>query len=320
MVKGKILKLKKFIDLNEAAERLTLSLEEPINALDILELGLQKELTLSIRFPYTHKVIARKVTETTSLYVDYLKEVCEVDFSIKMNAPYKEKTEEYERYEEEYLEKEFSRYLLGLSNSESLVPDEYKTYDFFINKVQKTDYRYSTELVYLEKNIYELPMIGAEYIDVITLMDKANGRPINELYNLDGVFLRDSDGSLYNVMERFNQTFLDSLDNDLDVDKKYDYLDPSCYFPAPGLPDGCEVGIAPKDLLEFENKISEEDDIPNERILYLVGYILGEVTTKAKKWTQGDLASVIAEKNIANLGERMINGIFSKANKLCKIK
>ncbi|EOC1474285.1 hypothetical protein ACI1AG_003286 [Cronobacter turicensis] len=137
MVKGKILKLKKFIDLNEAAERLTLSLEEPINALDILELGLQKELTLSIRFPYTHKVIARKVTETTSLYVDYLKEVCEVDFSIKMNAPYKEKTEEYERYEEEYLEKEFSRYLLGLSNSESLVPDEYKTYDFLLIKSKK---------------------------------------------------------------------------------------------------------------------------------------------------------------------------------------
>ena len=39
MIKSKLLKIKKWIDANEAAERLSLSLEDKVSALDLLELG-----------------------------------------------------------------------------------------------------------------------------------------------------------------------------------------------------------------------------------------------------------------------------------------
>ena len=48
MIKSKLLRIKKWIDANEAADRLSLSLEDKVSALDLLELALDKEITLSL--------------------------------------------------------------------------------------------------------------------------------------------------------------------------------------------------------------------------------------------------------------------------------
>ncbi|EED8089576.1 hypothetical protein XX08_22165, partial [Salmonella enterica subsp. enterica serovar Typhimurium] len=61
MAQSKILKVKKWIDLNEAAERLSLSLEEHINALDLMELALDGEVTLSVKFPRNELFYIREV-------------------------------------------------------------------------------------------------------------------------------------------------------------------------------------------------------------------------------------------------------------------
>lgn len=40
MIESKLLKVKKWVDLNEAAIRLSIALDEPVNALDLMELAL----------------------------------------------------------------------------------------------------------------------------------------------------------------------------------------------------------------------------------------------------------------------------------------
>ncbi|ULH12258.1 hypothetical protein MF265_05610 [Serratia marcescens] len=319
VLKGKILKVKKWLDLNEAAARLSLAIEEPVSALDILELGIDEEVTLSIRLPYTHKYVVREAKWVAAPYVDFLKKVCEVDFSVKKCKPYKEVTEEYKSYEEEYIKNEYSKYVERIDSSSDSVPEHNKTYEYFINELQRVYLEYSDELLYLEGYTYELPMIGAERLDAMALMDINRKRKVNELCNLDGAFLRDEEGRIYNIMERFDDAYLKQRYKDSNDGERGGYLNPRDYFPADGLPDGCEFGISPSNLIEFERKLSDEDDgVSSQQLLKLLGGVLNVVTSKAKKWTQGDLAVAIAEKKLPNLGERVVNGLFSKANKSIK--
>ncbi|WP_419236589.1 hypothetical protein [Serratia fonticola] len=320
MVKGKILKVKKWLDLNEAAARLSLAIEEPVTALDILELGIDEQVTLSIRLPYTHKYVVREARWVTSPYIDFLKQICEVDFSIKECKPYKEATEEYKAYEEEYIKKEYLKYLERVDGRNDLVPEHNKTFEYFTQELQRAYLEYSDGLLYLEGYTYELPMIGAELLDAMALMDINRERKVNELYNLDGAFLKDDDGKLYNIMERFDDEYLKNRDKDSDEGVRGDYLNPRNYFPSDGLPEGCEFGISPSNLIEFERKLSEEDDsVSNQQLLMLLGNVLNLVTSKAKKWTQGELAVAVAERRQPNLGERVVNGIFSRSNKAIKL-
>ncbi|HDL8290733.1 TPA: hypothetical protein PXR00_003433, partial [Yersinia enterocolitica] len=91
------------------------------------------------------------------------------------------------------------------------------------------------------------------------------------------------------------------------------------YFPAGGLPEGYEIGVRPKNLSEFEQSLSDDsEEFTDIQYLLLVANMLDLVTSKAKKWTQGDLAASISDKKIKGIGERTINGIFAKANSLNK--
>lgn len=319
MVKGKILKVKKWLDLNEAAARLSLAIEEPVSALDILELGIDEEVTLSVRLPYSHKYVVREAKWVTSPYIDFIKSICEVDYSIKKCKPYKELTEEYSSYEEEYIKNEYLKYVERIDSRTDSVPEHNKTYDYFTKELQRAYLEYSDELFYLEGYTYELPMIGAEHLDAMALMDINREGKINELYSLDGAFLKDVEGKLYNIMERFDDDYLKQRNKDLENGERDNYLNPRNYFPASGLPEGCEFGISPSNLIEFERKLSDEDDgVSNQQLLILLGNVLNLVTSKAKKWTQGELAVAVSERKLPNLGERVVNGIFSRSNKAIK--
>jgi hypothetical protein len=57
----KLLKIKKWIGLDEAAERLTSIFEERITVLDLIELGLERDIVLSVRLPYGEKFVGREM-------------------------------------------------------------------------------------------------------------------------------------------------------------------------------------------------------------------------------------------------------------------
>ncbi|QBH98443.1 hypothetical protein EKN56_19835 [Limnobaculum zhutongyuii] len=319
MVKSKLLKVKKWVDLNEAASRLSIALNEPVNALDLLELALDGELVLSVKFPFDKKYVAKKMWEIHTPMGERMRKL----FSFSCFFSGKDENDvNYIEKENEYLiakHKEFLEKSHGCELSE-----EQKTFDYYCNSVQMVEWKYG-EIDYLEEQIYELSMLGSESIDIMWLIQANKNKEMDELTNLDGVILRDNDGILYNLQEKFDEKYINKNRDDealdpLDKLNKIFKLNGSHYFPAGGLPSGCEIGMSPANMSKFEARLSEDESAFSEsQLLTVIGAVLKEITTsEARKWTQGDLASRIDDKKMANLSERVINGVFANANKHLK--
>ncbi|CAQ84819.1 MULTISPECIES: hypothetical protein [Photorhabdus] len=315
MVTSKILKVKKWINLNEAATRLSLSLEEHINALDLMELALDNELILSVKFPRNQYHVIREIEKKSTPYIEYLDKMFKFElFSTEKNNIGEK---EYKKLQEIFYKEEYDLYISKIRKSN--IEKHEMSYDFFLNQARYFYWDYVDSVKSMNDFIFELPLIGSERIDVESLIEINNKREPCAFYNIDGVFLRDSDGRLYNLMSKFNDEILSSWDDDLDINFKSLYLDDRHYYPADGLPVDCEIGMSPINLSNFERSLSDvNESVSREQIMMLLGAVLQEVTSRTKKWTQGDLALSIDEKKIKNMKERAINGIFSKANKLYK--
>ncbi|EPE4148971.1 hypothetical protein ACSILF_002973 [Yersinia enterocolitica] len=195
--------------------------------------------------------------------------------------------------------------------------EEESTFEFFSEKIMFSSRKSIGDLYYLDDVLYDLPMIGAERLDIEFLYEINRGKEAPEMVNLDGVFLKDENGDLINLLERFDEEIVKKNRNRR-KDKTLK-LHGGDYFPAGGLPEGYEIGVRPKNLSEFEQSLSDDsEEFTDIQYLLLVANMLDLVTSKAKKWTQGDLAASISDKKIKGIGERTINGIFAKANSLNK--
>lgn len=313
MAQSKILKVKKWVDLNEAAERLSLSLEEHINALDLMELALDEEVTLSVKFPRNELFYIREVAECECKYVDDL----EKDFKFHLFAFKKENAskQEVEKMRSDFIMEHYQRYVQAAKKNGA--DERYLSYDYFMNELMSIKWGNIGNVEIMEEFIYELPLIGAEKLHVEKLVEINNERHPGTLTSLDGVFLKSKSGKYYILHERFKEESVsdkapESLEHILNKNKY-------CYFPAGELPEDVIVGMAPIDLAEFERKLSSSDkDLSLELAVKVLGAVLKEVTTKAKKWTQDDLASTIDERGIPGLRKRVVNGTFSCANKSFK--
>lgn len=315
MTNSKFLKVKKWIDLSEAANRLSASLEEAVTVLDLLELGLAGELQLSIKLPYTNKYVGREVYESEILYIDKLKEFFPFTLLKDGNEHVKEGTEEYNLLLNEYLNSEYEKYVI-----ESFVKynkPEILTREYFNTKIKYRSWEYSGGIDYLNSNVFELLMVGSGVIEVESMIEMNKRNMSVELYNLNGIFLKSSNGTIYNLMERFTDNEIKAFSRNKEVELyKGKYLNSRHYFPMDELPEYTEFGVTPEHLLEFECKLhGDNNEHSPEHLMCVIGGILNTVTTKAKKWTQGEIAINIGELGINNFGERKINEIFSLANK-----
>ncbi|WP_455811861.1 hypothetical protein [Pseudomonas graminis] len=321
MVKSKLLKVKKWVDLNEAAQRLSLALDESVSALDLMELALDGELTLSVRLPFDKKIVAKKITEKNTPIIEYHKRMFSFEngfFGGDIDAS----DEKYVKAELEYIKDKFSLFLNGTKALE-LSADK-KSFEYYCDSVCVVESTYG-DLEYLEERVFELSMQGSEQIDVMWLIQKNKDMEMDELTNLDGVILKCSDGDFYNLQERFDEEYINALyknedDNSILRFSRKFRLIPRHYFPAGSLPNGSEIGMSPSNMSKFEAKLSENDSsYHDQQVLLALGAVLKEITSSGvKKWTQGSLASQIGDKKIANLSERTVNGIFSEANKSLK--
>lgn len=320
MIQSKLLKVKKWVDLNEAAQRLSIALNEPVNALDLMELALDNELVLSVKLPFDKKYVARKMWENSIPMGDRLKKLFLFE-NFFFDGRESEKDDAYIKKENEYLIKKHLDFLAN--NFDFEWTEEQKTFDYYCNSIRMVEWEYG-DIDYLEGSVYELSMLGSEYIDVMWLIQQNKEREMDELTNLNGVILRSNEGVLYNLQEKFDEEYIknrkDSSSAGLNKSPqklKPFQLDATHYFPAGGLPVGCELGMSPANMSKFEAKLSEsETSNTGNQLLIAMGAVLNEITTSgAKKWTQGDLAARIGDKQISNLSERTMNGIFSQANK-----
>ena len=319
MAQSKILKVKKWIDLNEAAERLSLSLEEHINALDLMELALDGEVTLSVKFPRNELFYIREVAECESKYIDDL----EKDFKFHLFAFNKENAskQEVEKMRSDFIMEHYQRYVQAAKKNGA---DEiHLSYDYFMNELMSIKWSNIGNIEIMEEFVYELPLIGAEKLHIEKLVEINNERHPGTLTSLDSVFLKSKSGKYYILNDRFkDESESDKTPEPNKAPESLEHIlnkNKYCYFPAGELPEDVIVGMAPIDLAEFERKLSSSDkDLSLELAVKVLGAVLKEVTTKAKKWTQDDLASTIDERKIPGLRKRVVNGTFSYANKSFK--
>jgi hypothetical protein len=124
-----------------------------------------------------------------------------------------------------------------------------------------TVYQVKTEIIALERGIYDLPMIGGERFDVRHLLQQITGGVELDVVLFDGVFLRSQSGKLVEVQERFDQSARQ-------ISAEKPWRDPSNFYPSGG--GLYEIGdfiVRREALDDFEQLLAEPERLNNEKPL-----------------------------------------------------
>jgi len=314
-VKGnRLLKIKKWIGLEEAAERLASIVEERISVLDLIELGLSQDITLSVRLPYGEKFVGRETVYETLPIAERLLEMflfrksCmggKLDFSITKEDAVTVHKEEFEAY----LQEEYDQFRKKLPRNDA----DKLTLESYLSTCRYGHYKYVAEPSYLDEVIYDLPMIGAEVLDVERIYSINKGYEPGELINIDGTFIQGEDGRLFNLMDAFDVKKRGSRIFDLESEN---------YYPAGGLPVNSEIGMRPENLIAFEKAISGTPEVGEMDFSLLVGSLLSvlkNTNSLQKRWTQDSLKEELIEI-CPHFTRRALDDYFAEANKRFKEK
>lgn len=181
---SKLLKLKEWLTIDDAARHLSMMFEEEVTEADIFRLALDGHLTLSVNFVNG----ARARRGSISIYSDE-----EIDRAIASgNLPQDlrwsiwppDLVATLPNFPEEHRGKP-----LTVLSSDKIGPNRYLTLE---SSVQSID------------GVWDLPMIGAERLDVEHRFQLLTGGPSITMTVLEGPLVQRSDDELWNVMESFD--------------------------------------------------------------------------------------------------------------------
>ncbi len=292
---NKLFKLKEWLTLEETARRLTTSFQESVSIADCLQLALDGHITISV------------LIEKTKLGM-----FCK----------------------EEELSKDIIRGFVDFMKGNGDVSDELiKLAEDGVDLYPAvTKLRNYGEVFKVGNGVYDLPMIGAERLDVQHQCSVMQGREPVAMIDLDGPYLKAGD-SLINILEPFNKDNIEwrvykSIRSKL-FDRKHErFIDENNYnaalYPADGLRN-VEFVFRRENIEAFEN--SQIDDKDNASVtlngcLEVIGSMLDTIKNthlKGKRWTQDALKSEMTNKR-NSLKPRSIDEYFSLANKVYKSK
>lgn len=232
---SKLFQLKKWLTVPEAADRLSSSFGEKVVEADVLRLALDGHLTLSVDFP--NKAKARKRSEKAISVDEHLKSFFDVEVTMRGG----------ERTFEEYVEKAFAR---------GQLPERLRGSDLSEKEIIIDDYG-DVETI---EGVFDLPMIGAEALDVHHRFMMLSDGPEITLQCLDGAFVTDGSGEHYQLQDRFSDMPSDELPS-FERPKPFSERD---YYPAGALPDDALWVVRTEALLDLERRIlqGEETDSP----------------------------------------------------------
>ncbi len=202
---NKFSNLKKWLPLPEAAKRLSTVFEDEVTEADLLRLALDGDLKLSVYFVNDVKARCGPVVAINQAKSRELP-----DWLKDVNPEFKGKKVEI---------------LDGLSIDDQTVVE------------------FDDELHTLS-GLYDLPMIGAEVLEVEHWYQSQTGGPAVTMFNLEGAFVEASDGKLCRLLE-FSQGV---------SKKQLSYDDVNNYHPAPGLPKDARLVVRPSELLKIEQQ------------------------------------------------------------------
>lgn len=200
----KLFKIKQWLLLGDAAERLSKTFEERVTEADILQLALQGRLRLSANF-----VNGQTARPGTIVPYDKAK-------TFSVTPPGFDEPEEL---------------LRGVQISQTEVID------------------FDDDSMIGVSGIWDLPMIGAERLDIEHRYHLLTGGPEVTGVMLDGVFIVNGGGRVCQLQARF--------------DKQKDGREG--FYPAGGLPDDVVIVVRPSALAEFEATLDDTSHGPSPR-------------------------------------------------------
>jgi hypothetical protein len=155
---NKLLRLKEWLTIPDVARHLSIHFDEEVTEADVLQLGLDGHLTLSVHF--VNQAVARRCV---------LVPIAEAERS-ELRLPNKE--------------------------------PETLTVGVQVNETEWLNF--TGEVVCLHA-ICDLPLIGSERFAVLHEFERLTGGPPCTMLNLDGSFVRGTDGQLYQLLESYEQ-------------------------------------------------------------------------------------------------------------------
>ncbi|BFI60073.1 MULTISPECIES: hypothetical protein [Yersinia] len=286
----KIFKLKKWLTLEEASRRLTTTFEEDVTIADCLQLALDGHLVISaLLSKSTYAIYAKKEIRTNReiLFVCRGTNKGEDVYCDIMGVTFKA---DYLDAEKEHIERH-------------------------------------GEIFRLRHGIYDLPMWGAEQLDVMHQFDIGQGRSPREFVDLEGAFL-SLNGETVNIMNSFNEfewitdehgerkEFDKVLKKPVDFKSYHEF-----FYPDDGLRD-VEFVFRRENIEQFERNALEDESpsLTMSESLLVIGSMLNALKnaqTSSKRWTQDSMKAEILE-NSKTIKSRTLDDYFSMANKSFK--
>lgn len=217
---SKLLKLKAWLTVSEAARHLSILFGEDVTEADVLRLALDRVLTLSVNFvnhAYAQRGRIKSASEAT--YIDF---PADPAAAVKAKSP-----EEYQGG--------WMKVPKGIRLSDGSVID-------LDDRVITLD------------GVYDLPMIGGERLDVEHRYQLLTGGPAVTLTNIDGAFVSGRDDAIFQLQAHF-----DDSPHSAARESKKPRCHPDNFYPAGGLPEDAVLVVRTDALAKVQTRLVADE-------------------------------------------------------------
>jgi hypothetical protein len=257
---SKLLSLKEWVTVSEAARHLSGVCGEPVDEPDVLRLALDGHLTLSVNF-----VNHARVRRGTVVPLE----------KARTNIIARDLGNPIDKSVIDKLESAASAYgddrELPLEVVEGLQDGSLIHFVCDLH-LSENEFLHLEDTVVSVDGIWDLPMIGAERLDVEHRYQQLTGGPDVTLVVLDGAFVRSSDGSICQLQERFDTNEMKEITKQVreelvakgvtqelkDPARSPNFNDPRNYFPAGALPADSVFVVRTSALMALQKKLLDD--------------------------------------------------------------
>lgn len=234
-----LLSLKEWLTLEEAADHLSTVFRERVSVADLYRFALGGHLTLSVNFVnHARARLGRKMR------------IRDAGFRVMQSPLTKEE------------DKPFIHLGIGIdaipeyeawlasdaANVAQVMAEEPKQKLLMLkgNQISASECIQSAEEISTIYGIWDLPMIGAERLDIEHALQQEIGGPAIELTHIDGAYVCNLEGDFAWIQEHFanNEYANEQM-------KKRSWNDKDAYYPAGGLPADAPIIVRVSNLLHF---------------------------------------------------------------------
>jgi len=306
--KGRLHKLKSWLTISDTASYLSAVFEENVTSADVLQLSLEGHLTLSVHLVNHAKIKRGTVTHLNDTEMFIRK--AGVKYAVNNHATEDGVEEEARRLSGTFTISEIDK--LSDQLSSALRKGEY-----FLcprgDQVSEDKYiRFDCEVT-TASGIWDLPMVGAEELDVQHYLQLLTDGPEVTLLCLGGALLADEHGNLYQLQDSFNRDTVKATKQKALKAKGLDATnvilhDSDIYYPAGRLPEDGALVVRRKNLDAFIASLDEPEpalgvDAGGDelRALEALGLLIETMAKQSHKYRVGEAG----RPNCAQIAEAM---------------